>query len=440
MERKIFLAIFFIFTIFLGNEVLAFGQEEFKVYLNPKFINDPDTIDSWRSMSDLLIKGIDSLDQALKQDPYGRGMWRLASFGLLWLHTEGESTLIHERGHRRLHENYLGVRKFRLETKDKTHSVSANYLTEYLYGIGAYGYETHFYTSFITADQLTEFMQRYSDKVGENPEKHFQTTGLYYGDGLNRQQYASEELEGRFLQEKVHPLHGVSYFDNMRSALFYGGIENQTFGDPYNYIKWARYGDVRTSMKDLKYHSQIPKILLSRTSWVASLGVVGWLLIPRTIEENWKKILNLGSFLLPKKMGRIFMPDFATYLTSQGVTWKTTVPWKSPVGIWQLSAETNAIFNNVRGKAISEISLKYDSAYFRDMFRWSNKLVLNLNGRGFWNETELGLKFPIGLEVGVKYSVGYGFTYWREVGGNTAYFLKEREVNFKLYLKYDLSF
>lgn len=238
--------------------------------------------------------------------------------------------------------------------------------------------------------------------------------------GLNQNQYNAELVAEKVLNGRAHFLDSVTYFFNSLMTLMYPtGVENSDIDD---YIDDLDRLGVKTSVKEIKFWSQLPK-LAGNSTLSFLIGAMDYWVSGDKLASPMK--LELGEF-------NIYWPEFASYLTLFGPTVKVVeqVDWRDFV--YRFTFEQSLSEN------IFEIGGGAKHAW-TDWLSTEYRIAYNSEG-GFWIEGAVALKLFPWLSIGAKPYFGRGYTFNREILGQVPSFIEEKEFGVKGFVELNVRY
>lgn len=227
---------------------------------------------------------------------------------------------------------------------------------------------------------------------------------LIEAGGINQRNYSTDRLiEQRIFTGSAHVLDGIPWFFGINNTVAYIRKDE---GDLEDYVNTLKELKVRTSVARIKAMSLVR--YASGSTIAMFSGMYNWL-------EN-----NQTTIGKPPR----FWPEFASYLTAEGPTFKTAIPMEFS-GLWITPSFEKASENNEAG-----LKIQYE--------RTTAAVYKNTSG-GYSLSFGQGLKIGI-LEFGADIYYHSGYTFDREIRGKIPDFIDQRDWGYRVYAGISLSF
>lgn len=419
-----------LFMTCIGGSVFAeeasdnyLPEHRFRIYYN--FSNggvyDPDSIASWSlSYSELLHVGADNLILGRHTEKQSPGE-RLARFGgaaaLLLLLEIPNSFVTHEYGHFRM-DSVAGMNKpiFGSDQDDDYSFVSTPFNA---YALTFETIVTGGFNTYHASQEASEQAKLLSDPKRAPYALQFDIMGE--AGGLNMSQYTTEMLTQRILDGDGHCLDIITYGSHAFDSLLY--INRGGGGDIDDYVDLLAKSGIKTSSAEVRVVSQIPKLVGNSTISLL-VGVVDY------IATGDRRIDPLGQEFGPVK---VLWPEFASYLTLNGPTFKLIEQVNVGKQHFYLTAEKPLPKSMVEGG----IGWRGDICKY---FGAEVYAVHNFSTGGNWFEGGPVVRPCEWFAFGVKGYYGDGYTFRREMAGSVADFMKEKESGLKGFVEINLKF
>lgn len=240
--------------------------------------------------------------------------------------------------------------------------------------------------------------------------------------GLNQNQYNAELMAEKMMNGRAHFLDSVTYFSNSLMTLLYPtGVENSDIDD---YIDDLDRLGVKTSVKEIKFWSQLPKFVSNSTLSFLIGAMDYWVNGDKRVEPM--RLAIGGGF-------QIYWPEFASYLTLFGPTVKVG----ERIG-WEGQAFT-IYFERSLSENVSEAGIGWKGR-ISDWLSAEAKILHNFGADGTWVEGGPVIRLFSWLSVGAKGYYGDGYTFHREIVGQVPSFLEEKEFGVKGFVEANIRY
>lgn len=242
---------------------------------------------------------------------------------------------------------------------------------------------------------------------------YYEFEAITEAGGMNQNQYSLELLSDRIKEGRAHILDGLGWFVRLNATLAYAyPAEN---GDIDGYLEDMEILGISASGGTLKNVQWFK--YLSGSSLAMWTGLYHFV----ANGKDW-----VGP--LPE-----YLPEFASYLTTHGVTMKVrnwvisggNIIWEPSIQ-WSLDADSQEFGIRMLNKS-------------NNLLRYSFSFFVHDSG-GIWYENQLTFSLLPWLEIGLGATHGRNYTFEREIAGKTFSFLEENEFSLKGMLGINLTF
>lgn len=419
---------FLLLQLFGGDQDSCEKRPEMKVRIWHNFSHDEvldrDEITGWSlAVPELLHFAADK--GILGNDPecQSTGERILRSFGVIAPLVVIESSIAgasHEYGHFRAF-SMAGMRHYKfVNENDDSDRFSANPFNAFSTQLLKHWFGGDNYAASISDSDWQEFQAR----LPRSAERHrllVMWDAVMEAGGLNQNQYNAETMSEKMLDGKAHFLDGVTYYSNLLSTLLYPAVGGNS--DILDYVEDVRELGIKTSVNEVKWYSQIPK-LVSNSTLSFLVGAVDFWLTGDKLVEPLK--LELGECA-------IYWPEFASYLTLHGPTVKVgeRIGWQDQV--FTLSLERSL------SDEMWEAGISWKGR-ITDFLSCEARIIHNFGENGTWLEGGPTIRLFSWLAVGIKAYYGDGYTFNREMVGQVPSFLEEKEFGVKAFVEVNVKY
>ncbi len=245
-------------------------------------------------------------------------------------------------------------------------------------------------------------------------EHFYEFLAVIEAGGVNQEQHTLEIMADRIVSGRAHISDGPAWFFNIQHPIKYPiyGVENS---DLYDYLEHLKEFGVRSTPDRIKDTMRFRYLGASSTAMWAGLY----------------RFLADGDHTVNPPLR--YWPEFASYLTTKGVTVKTR-NWIAlsdcatlePIVQWSRDTSCKEIGWRISG--VSDTGIKSNCSGFLNQTK------------GNWWEGSLSLAVFPWLDLGLGASLGHGYTFEREISGKTYWFYEKNEFSLKGLVGMHLSF
>ncbi len=356
-------------------------------------------------------------DEVILGDGKEQSVWERLIRGLAagqilqWIESPLTSAA-HEYGHFRVYQ-IAGMSEIGFVEDDKTNFVRATPIRAFELMFRQMTLKSDSYLATVAEREVVGFQNRLTS-FSEGTK----FIAMMDAGGLNQEQFLAEKIGERVQQGEAVLTDVVMYYLSLTATWLYPSDKD---GDPDDYVEGLRRLGVETSLGEVRQHSQWPKIFSG--SSIAFLIAIG-----EYFANGDKEVSHLS---LPLgERGRIYAPEFASYLTLRGPTLNVRE---------RITCEGNSL-DLLYERSYADGSTEWGIGWQGKLFSFLSARFKHLRNDGHWTEGGPVVHLSDWFSVGAVAYQARGYTFHRDVFGAVPDFVEDKESGVKLFVELNVRF